>query len=216
MYNKELYKKIVCANCSFEELEAFVVDIDKKEFDIDNAFEKYYDLEKILFAISRYENNEINDKYLAYWMTAYNWIIMGGFKIDEKDNLITFKEWLEWEICDWLDSLSFFDDSEEWYNLDDYKNSLKVLDMIYRNSNDWDKVFAHTDEFGDNEDDVVALISNAKTKEFVKIYGELDYRNLEVKFAQVEPNELEKEIDRLNGNGYRELRYGLFDYATKI
>ena len=89
MYNKELYKKIVYANCSFEELEAFVVDIDKKEFDIDNAFEKYYDLEKILFAISRYENNEINDKYLAYWMTAYNWIIMGGFKIDDMDFLIT-------------------------------------------------------------------------------------------------------------------------------
>ena len=45
MYNKELYDKIISASCTFEELEAFVTDIDKKEFDVDNAFEKYYNCE---------------------------------------------------------------------------------------------------------------------------------------------------------------------------
>jgi hypothetical protein len=43
MYNKELYGKIINVSCSFEELESFVSDISKKELDIDNAFEKYYD-----------------------------------------------------------------------------------------------------------------------------------------------------------------------------
>ena len=56
MYNKDLYNKIINASCSFEELEFFVSDIDKKEFDLANAFEKYYDVEKILYAINRYEN----------------------------------------------------------------------------------------------------------------------------------------------------------------
>lgn len=44
MYNKELFDKIVNANCTFEEAEAFGRDNDKKEFDLDKPFEKYYNL----------------------------------------------------------------------------------------------------------------------------------------------------------------------------
>ena len=210
MYNKKLFEKICNLTCSFEELRSFVIKIDKKKFDLDNPFEKYFDVQKILFAIKRYENKEIDDRYLSYWMSAYNWIIMGGFKIDT-DNTITFKEWLEWEICDWLDSLSFFDDFDDWYNLEDYKKSFAVLDKIYQNYNDWDRVFAHTDEWGDNDDDVVVLAYHKTGKEFVKIYGELDYLSLDVKFPRVELDKLEKEIERLKSNGYKELKYGTWD-----
>lgn len=207
-YNKKLFEKICDVTCSFEELESFVLKIDKKEFDLENPFEKYYHLEKILFAIKRYENKEIDDRYLSYWMNAYNWIIMGGFKIKAKDNSITFKQWLEWEIGDWLDSLSFFDDSDDWYDLEDYKNSFAVLDKIYQNCNDWDRVFAHTDEWGDNDDDVVVLAYNKKSKEFVKIYDDLDCCRLDVKFQKVELDELEKKIKQLKDNGYQELKFG--------
>ena len=175
MYDKELFGKIISASCTFEELEAFVINIDKKEFDIDNAFEKYYDAERILYAIRRYEKKEISDKYLAHWMNAYNWIIMAGFRTQQENKEIVFKDWLVWEISDWLDSLSFFDDSEDYITLEDYKNSFLIMDKIYKSIDEWKCVFAHTDEFGDNEDDVVLLAVNNKTKEFVKIYGNLDY-----------------------------------------
>jgi len=208
MHNKKAIEKICDVSCSFEELEAFVINIDKKEFDLDSPFEKYYDLQKILFAIKRYENNEIDYRYLANWMNAYNWIIMGGFKIETKDDLVTFKKWIQLEISDWLDSLSFFDDFDDFYNLGDYKKSFAVLDIIYRNCFDWDCVFAHTDELGDNEDDVVVLVSNSKSKQFVKIHGQLDYLNEELKFPRLELDQLEKEIDQLKENGYQELEYG--------
>lgn len=211
MYNKELYGKIINVSCSFEELESFVSDISKKEFDIDNAFEKYYDLERILFAISRYENKEINDKYLAYWMCAYNWIIMAGFRAGNENVGITFQEWVLWEISDWLDSLSFFDDSDDWFNLDDYKNSFRIIDEIYKNLNDWECIFAHTDEWGDNDDDVVLLTINNKAKKFVKIYASLNYLNEKVDFPRIEEDELGKKIKQLKKVGYQELRYGLFD-----
>lgn len=211
MYNKDLYNKIINASCSFEELELFISDIDKKEFDLDNAFEKYYDVEKILYAINRYENKEVDDKYLAYWMNAYNWIIMAGFKIESKNNEISFLDWVVWEISDWLDSLSFFDDSDDWFNLDDYKNSFKIIDGIYKNINEWDCVFAHTDEWGGNDDDVVLLVVNDKTKELVKIYASLDYLNERVDFPRIEEDEFEKKIKQLKKVGYQELRYGLFD-----
>ena len=124
MYDKELFGKIISVSCTFEELEAFVINIDKKEFDLENAFEKYYDAERILYAIRRYEKKEISDKYLAHWMNAYNWIIMAGFRTQQENKEIVFKDWLVWEISDWLDSLSFFDDSEDYITLEDYKNWL--------------------------------------------------------------------------------------------
>lgn len=210
MFNKELYNKIINASCMFEELQAFVTNLDKKEFDVENAFEKYYNLQRILYAIKRYEDKEINDKYLSYWMTAYCWIIMGGFKTEYKNREITFQEWIEWEIADRLDSLSFFDDSYDWYNLDEYKNSFTTIDKIYQTISEWKRVFAHTDEWGDNEDDVVFLVHNDKTKEFVKIDGELDYLNKKVDIDRIEFDELEKQIEQLKKEGYQELKYGTF------
>lgn len=208
MYDKELSDKIISVSCTFEELEAFVINIDKKEFDIDNAFEKYYDAERILYVIRRYENKEISDKYLAYWMDAYNWIIMAGFRTEQENKEIVFKNWLVWKISDWLDSLSFFDDSEDYITLGDYKNSFLIMDKIYKSIDEWKCVFAHTDEFGDNEDDVVLLAVNNKTKEFVKIYGNLDYLKEEVKIEKIEADELKKEVEQLKKQGFNELKYG--------
>ncbi len=211
MYNKELYEKILNVSCSFEELESLGENIDKEEYDLDNPFKKYYSLERILFAIDRYESKEINAKYLAHWMNAYNWIIMGGFKLETDSKSVFFEEWLTWEISDWLDSLSFFDDSDDWYNLDEYKTTFKTLDKIYRNPSDWERVFAHTDEFGDNEDDIAVLVYNAKDKEFAKIYSYLDYKSEKVEFDKIELDELNNKIDQLKQANYRELRCGGFE-----
>ncbi len=210
MYNKELFDKIINATCTFEELEAFVIDIDKKEFDLDKAFEKYYNVERILYAIRRYENKEIDDRYLSYWMDAYNWIIMAGFKIESKNNEFSFQDWVEWEISDWLDSLSFFDDSDDWFNIEDYKNSFIIIDKIYKSINDWKCLFAHTDEWRDNEDVVVLLTINYKTKEFVKMYADLGYLNEDVKVEKMELDELKKKIEQLKSQGFAELKYGGF------
>lgn len=208
MYDKELFGKIISASCTFEELEAFVINIDKKEFDLENAFEKYYEARRILYVIRRYEKKEISDKYLAYWMDAYNWIIMAGFRTEQENKEIVFKDWLVWKISDWLDSLSFFDDSEDYITLEDYKNSFLIMDKIYKSIDEWKCVFAHTDEFGDNEDDVVLLAVNNKTKEFVKIYGNLDYLKEKVKIEKIEADELKKEVEQLKKQEFNELKYG--------
>ena len=210
MYDKKLFEKICNVTCSFEELEPFVIDINKKEFDLDNPFEKYYDLQTILLAIHRYEKGEVSDRYLAYWMNAYNWIIMGGFKIETENNSITFKEWLEWEICDWLDSLSFFDETKEWFKLDKYKKAFTVLSKVYCNIKGWNSVFSE-EEGSYNEDDVVVLAYNDKTKEFVKIYGQLDYYCLDVEFPKIECNELENQMKELKEKGYQQLKYGAWE-----
>ena len=129
MYNKDLFKKIVSVTCSGEELEKFNTNINKKQFDLHSAFEKYYSLQSVLRAINRYENGEVTDKYLANWMNAYNWIIMAGFK-GESDNF-DLKEWVKLEISDWLDSFSFYDSVSYLEDINEFKQSLTLLNGIY-------------------------------------------------------------------------------------
>ena len=172
MFDKELFKKICEAECSIRELEDFVHDIDKKDFDLDCPFEKYYSLDRIISVIEKFQNSHISDKYLAYWMNAYNWIIMGGFKVDDDNNHISLKEFLMWLICDWLDGLSFFDWGGE-FKLEKYKETFKTLNKVYLDRAECNAVFA---PYGDN-DDVGVLVVNDKSSYFVVLYDELDYMN---------------------------------------
>ena len=215
MITKELIEKVVCANCLKEEMSQVLNYLqNRKNYEgvefLKNSFEKYYNLARIINTIRKYENKEIDDRYLAKWICVYNWIIMA----DEWSNVpieeITFKTWVVWEISNWLDSLSFFDDSDDFYNLEDYKKTFEVLDKIYNNLEGWNRVFAHTDEWGDNDDDVVVLVSNDKTKEFVRIGSQLDYLNNKVAFERVELDELKRRVNALKKLGYKELEYGVW------
>ena len=190
MITKGLIEKVIGAECLEEEMSQVLNFLqNRKNYEglefLKNSFEKYYNLARIINTIRKYENKEIDDRYLAYWMCIYNWIIMADEWANVPIEEITFKTWVVWEISGWLDSLSFFDDSDDFYNLEEYKKTFEVLDKIYNNLEDWNRVFAHTDEWGDNDDDVAVLVSNDKTKEFVRIGSQLDYLNNKVAFERV-------------------------------
>ena len=204
MFDNELFERIFNVTCPFEELEEFVIGIDKKEFDLDGPFEKYYSAETILSAIKQYELQQIDGKYLAYWMNAYNWIIMGGFQLGDEG--VTLKSFLTEQISNTLDCLSFFDDSESWYNLEDYKSTFEVLDLALFDADNCEAMCA---EHGDNEGEAVVLIANHGAKYFIRIYSDLDFTNQEVGFGQVEFSALEDEVNRLLSEGYEELTYAV-------
>ena len=202
MYKKEWYDKILNVSGALED---FVADVSKQEFDVDNAFEKYYDVGKILYAISRYENHEVNDCYLAYWASNYNWIINGGFKDLQRQSSITFADWIVCEISDWLDSLSFFDDVKEVVQLDDYKKAFAALDKIYRNQDEWNRIFASEYERDSEEYPVAVMAYNDKTKEIVKMTVFLNWQSNKIEIEQVKWHELEKKVKLLKRQGYKEL-----------
>lgn len=215
MITKELIEKVVCAECLKEEMSQVLNCLqNRKNYEglefLKNSFEKYYNLARIINAIRKYENKEIDDRYLAKWMCVYNWIIMADEWANVPIEEITFKTWVVWEISGWLDSLSFFDDSDDFYNLEEYKKTFEVLDKIYNNLEGWNRVFAHTDEWGDNDDAVVVLTFNDKTKEFVRIGSQLDYLNNKVAFERVELDELKRRVDALKKLDYKELEYGVW------
>lgn len=207
MFDKILFSKICDAECSFDELSGFVKNIDKKEFDVDNPFDKYYCLERIISIIEKYQANIITEKYLACWMNAYNWIIMGGFNVDNGDEPISLKEFLIWQICDWLDSLSFFDCGAE-YNLEEYKESFETLDRLYRDCDRCDAMFA---PYGYNDDDVVCLITNARSSYYAMIFSELDFINDKIDMKQTNADDIKNRIKTLHQLGYIKLPYGSCD-----
>ena len=100
MYNKELFEKVLNLTCPSDELEKFCEKSDEREYDTDNAFEKYYNVEYVFNAIDRYKNKEISGNYLACWMNAYNRIIMAGFRPNEGNEDVTLSKWIKWEISD--------------------------------------------------------------------------------------------------------------------
>lgn len=211
MFNKELFEKICDVSCDWSELEKFVINIDKKEFDLNNAFEKYYNVERIICAIEKYRSKKINAKFLAYWSTAYDWIINSGFKIENNDKSVSLKEFLIFEISDWLDSLSFFDDSDDWYDLEEYKNTFKVLDFILQDIDDCEAIYAVEAEDDEDDDyythDVTVLIKNVKEKYFIKLYTDCIYPENNVLFTKVLLTDLESQEGQLQKQEYIELKY---------
>lgn len=208
MYNKKLFSDICDLSCSFEELKDFLIDINKKEFDLESPFDKYYSVKRIISAIERYQSKEIDGKFLSYWMNAYNWIIMGGFKVNKYDECNSLKKFLILTIIDWIDSLSFFDDNDDWYNLEDYKNIFIVLDSVLQDIDQCNAVFTESDY---SDVAMVVLITNDASKYFIKVHGELDYNDDKIDFEKVDSTYLENRIKHLNNLGYKELKYCNWD-----
>ena len=210
MFDKEMYEKIFTVSCTFEELKNFVIGIDKKELDLDNAFQKYYSLDCILSAIQKYKAKQISDKFLAYWACVYNWIISAGLAFQSKTNH-KIKEILSFEISDWLDSLSFFDETEEFFDIEKYINVFSTLDKIYNGINDWEFEYAPTNEFCDENGDIWLLFINIKEGLFLKLchdgYGDYIVGNKE----PWGEDDIDKAIQSLKANGYKEMPYTNYD-----
>jgi hypothetical protein len=165
MFDQELFEKITSCQCSEEELEAFCIDIDQKEFDTENAFTKYYRFDYILHCITLYQNKKISQTYLARWAYAYNWIIMGGFEGGDINNPLSVKKLLIWNISDWLDSLIFFD--KKYDIIDYYIQNFKKLDYLYQTESQWRMIYKIEDPCAT---DYTFLLINDSTKQYHKIF----------------------------------------------
>lgn len=151
MYNKNLYNKMINCECSFDELAEFSVNMSvKKEFDFNNSFNKYYNLDKILMAIEKYLNKTINAEYLTYWANVYNWILMASYFFNDNYSN-SFKQLLRNSISWELDALSFFDSENEKQdkkNLKKFIVDFKILDYLYNKINNLMIYYAsYKDEF---------------------------------------------------------------------
>jgi len=169
MFDKNFYQQVFDVTVDKKVLSQFCHEMHtKREFDADNAFEKYYDVQIIEKAIEKYQSGEVNADYLATWANVYNWILCGGFlKDDGFDKEIYF---VQNQISECLDSLSFFEDDEEYdfYNLDVYRQEFLFWDRVYKNFDGYRICMTHGEGSICDVDEIFLLFINDMDKSFVQ------------------------------------------------
>ena len=175
MYDKKLFEKIINCDASYDELKSFFPQ-NKREYDLDNSFDKYFSLAKTKHAIDLYNSKKIDDNYLSHWACAYYWIFMASNW--NSTNNITLKYNIEDEIADWFDSLSFFDDSMltdiNADYLTNFWDSLQMLYDIRQNIDEWIAYYKTDTTCVEPLDEAVILCVNEKNKRYLLINGVLD------------------------------------------
>ncbi len=218
MFDTAMFDKICSVKCSEGELKNFVRGLNRREFDMDNAFDKYYRVETVIKCIELYKSGEISDRIFAYWACAYNWIVMEGFKgkdNDENEKDVSLKTVIRWEISDWLDSLSFcdsYDKSEFLLDIDDYAYALRMMDSLYKNADDLRAFYSYTYmKYDDGEDfgDIYILLINDKSREFIIFENDFcDFRKCTLHATLCEEEILNQTMRDLGNAGYKEIKLG--------
>lgn len=203
---------MINCECSFDELAEFSVNMSvKKDFDFDDSFNKYYNLDKILMAIEKYLNKTINAEYLAYWANVYNWILMASYFFNDNYSN-SFKQLLRNSISWELDALSFFDSEnikQDTINLNKFIVEFKVLDYLYNRINNFMIYYAFCkDEFGENQ--IKALFIDEKNKIFHVLETDnfIPEKNVGTK---IEINELKGKVLNLSKQKFKKMELFLND-----
>ena len=212
MYNKNLYNKMINCECSFDELAEFSVNMSvKKEFDFNNSFNKYYNLDKILMAIEKYLNKTINAEYLTYWANVYNWILMASYFFNDNYSN-SFKQLLRNSISWELDALSFFDSENEKQdkkNLKKFIVDFKILDYLYNKINNLMIYYAsYIDEFDQTIIKVLFVDEKNNVFHVLETDNFIPEKNVGTK---IEINELKGKVLNLSKQKYKKMELFLND-----
>lgn len=171
------YQRLFSFTATPEELAEFCYHIDDNDYDTDNSFAKYYNVELIYLAMQKYQDGEIDANYLADWCNAYNWILFAsewgiyedGQDINYSNIQDNFIDYIKNEISETLDSLSFFDEHDKkYYNFKKYKNWFAKYDKFYNEAKDLDITEYTVIDRVDDEYPVYVTINHDK-KEFAII-----------------------------------------------
>ena len=218
MFDAVMFDKICSVSCSDKELRGFNCGLDRREFDMDNAFDKYFSLDSIIKCIDLYKSGKVSDIFVSYWACAYNWIIMAGFRgkdNDENEKDVSLDTLIRWEISDWLDGLSFYDkecETKDLLGIDDFREAFCSLDRMYKNIDSFTAFYSYTGEFYDNGcpiEDAFILLINHEGREFLFYRCDgCDFRECRLDGTLCEEKKLFEMMDDLKRQGYEKIILG--------
>lgn len=202
MLCKDVYEKIRNADCTEEELSKLLSETELLENDCADPFKAYYNADDVLKRIDLCKEGKVSDEYLADWANVYAWLLL---RDEECDNALTWKDLVEYDITDWLDGLSFYDEEDdEGTLLDDFRRAFEVLDGIYRSLDEWQVHLGYS-----CANILTALAVNDEKGEFVRLYfAGMDDDVEERLFAKpLSEEKLRELVNDLKKNGYSEVDY---------
>ena len=137
------------------------------------------------------------------WFNLYNYILNGGFKdnVNESENEII--DFVRSEVTWMLEGLSFFSDDEE---LNEYLESLRVLDNILSSTNDW-VVYYATIEDDDVEEQNILLVNENKQVFFEVVTDFYEDGDETERLICLKNKEYKNKVNLLKALNYKQLDY---------
>ena len=213
-------RKIIDLKCTKEELEKFNNDTDGVIFKVNKSFEKNYDLNAVLNAIEECKKGNIDKEYLSRWATAYDGLLSCGTLDNADKKRVTLKQIVAFNISCLLDSLSFFDDTDDIEGaptLDDYIKDFNSLDYFYKISENCKTWYYGEKENEYGEQEYVFLGENDDDKVYFCLKDRFYLEDLEVAGThyltdgkEITQKELKEIESALKKSGYKKLKYGNF------
>ncbi len=218
MINKEYIKRICDLTCSKSDVEIPLKDI---EYDLDNPFKKYYDVDIIISAIKKYVAKEWNAKMLSYWGTTYNAILTGGFNDEVNNDLTSLEKFLVKYLSMDLDVLLLIDHKQSKQDIQeqimDITQHFYIFDHILETIDEWQGFYAIINDyelFSLNQYEV--LINNVQ-KEFIIMSGDISIDATEYEaLKNLSRQDFIDTIEEMKANKYDLLPCCEFSFFTDI
>ena len=211
MQKKALFDKISSVECSLDEIKEAVRVIKSDGVGTKTPFRDYYRIEAHLKCIELYEHGFATAEFVSKWAYAYGYLVTDGFKNYESNgaqDTVTLKDVLHWELCDWLDALSFFKYGESDTAIKKHKKTVSRLYAIYTRPEAWKVYYSHDHELLDDATPTGAayvLLVNEGKKKYIQMLSEaVDF--LECSFIGATlTDDVDDVIKELASSGYSEL-----------
>lgn len=206
MFDNDFYKRILDLSCNEEDLKQSV---DEIKYDLEDVFEKYYNVSIICNAIDMFLNHKWSDSTLSSWSYRYMYILYKDFDNDLKDNLLQF--FIKDKIIDLLDSLTivsyeYFDDENPLTNyLEEFKELFMNLDIVYNSISEWIGYYTKTN--ADDEGYYLLLINHLKKQYLLLDTTIFEDGYEDENFVSVSKKEHLNILVKLQKQGYQLLHY---------
>ena len=180
------------------------VSIDDINFDYDNPFDKYFNLDYLIDAIDSNLKDELSNRELANW--AY--LFMNIISTNDYDKLLKedLKKYVIINmIVDYLDGLSFYDE-ESFHYLQYIIRQIKTLDYIYKNKEQWKMYADFSDDTNGNEITTILFVNDNQKMYFLESGMNLFCDASEISNdMHMEFEEIEKYVQKMNKQNYYSL-----------
>ena len=200
--------KICNADCSYDELYDFCERKGNIDVKCANSFQFYYDLSYILNVFNKFNSKKINARFIAYWSNAYRKILLSRYPVKvHKEGKISLKYYIQSQIIELLDNLSYFDlgkhnKEDELY---DYENDFTFYDTLLNWLNEANIYYYIADESSHKVNSLFLFINNNEKKFARLVWRDYAYKSSAQNEKEINKQEYTEMIEELNKTKFFEL-----------
>lgn len=203
MYDEKMIERICNVECTEDEISNYYFKKKKATFCPKGGFDKYYDLNKILLAIEKFQSQQVDEFYMSAWADVYHRIIEDGARWNCCGDDVTLEIYLKRRIVGSLVALWDYFDVYGWRDpshVELYKNEFVFLDKLLRDVSDCDISYAISNL--DRYNPQILIVNNKERYCFDEEYP-FPYDKGEIlPFKKIKTGCFRKTIRQLRNKGY--------------